>query len=168
MARVRTGNSSDEATDRLGNSCPEAMRQTLLYQRYPVLYRGRKRLITESLMSLGIERRDGWFDLLDRLSVRIEARALERPARGTRETDVRESEQVKEKYGTLRFYLAASDDDFDRWILEVEDESEGRELCGIAWRARRRDVVSDTLRRAYANGLSRAVPRPGASGHRYR
>lgn len=106
-------------------------RQTLLYQRYPVLYRGRKRPITESLMSFGFECGDGWFDLLERLSARIEARALERRARGTPETDLPEAEQVKEKYGTLRFYLARSDDDIDRWILEAEDESARTcELCG--------------------------------------
>lgn len=91
-----------------------------LIKAYPSLYAGVGKPITESLMSFGFECQDGWFDILDKLS-----RAL---------TDLNEdvvATQVKEKYGTLHFYIAGGSDRADELIDTAEDESAKTcEVCG--------------------------------------
>lgn len=91
-----------------------------LVKAYPDLYREVDRPPTESLMCFGFECLDGWFDILDRLS-----KAL---------TDLNEdvvAVQVKEKYGTLRFYIGVGSDEAFDLIEAAEAESEKTcELCG--------------------------------------
>ena len=69
-----------------------------LFNKYPKLYRGRFLPITQNLLPFGIETGDGWFDIIRDLSEALTKLDAEL---GT-ET---EAVQVKEKYGTLRFYI---------------------------------------------------------------
>lgn len=75
-----------------------------LYEDFPYLYRGRRKSIRQSLMPFGFECGDGWFAIIYKLSADIEALAK---ATGLDPLSNRWPEviQVKEKYGTLRYYL---------------------------------------------------------------
>src|SRR3990167_37910 len=64
-----------------------------LYKKYPVLYQQHKLSMSETCMCWGFDCGDGWFNILDVLSRLL---TLYLP-------DV-QALQVKEKYGTLRFY----------------------------------------------------------------
>ena len=78
-------------------------------------------------MSFGFECGDGWFNLIYELSKKIESRndKIEDP------NDYFIALQVKEKYGSLRFYLNTFDKEVDRWLGEAEIESESTcENCG--------------------------------------
>ncbi len=91
-----------------------------LIKMYPSLYRDVVKPPTESLMCFGFECLDGWFDILDRLSKEL--------------TDLNENVvavQAKEKYGTLRFYIAGGSDEAFDLIDKAEDESAKTcEVCG--------------------------------------
>ena len=89
----------------------------------------------------GFECGDGWFDLLWRLcedlekleneiikKMKIEDRAN---ALLLDEEGVIKVAQVKEKFGTLRFYLDASNDEMEKRIGQAENETEKTcEECG--------------------------------------
>jgi hypothetical protein len=86
-----------------------------LFARWPDIYLGRYEPLSHNLMSFGCECRDGWFCILDALSwvLTTHARAADRPPAM--------AVQVKEKYGTLRFY-ARGDDDFDAGAIAMAEE----------------------------------------------
>lgn len=93
---------------------------------YPGLYRDVDRPPRESLMCFGFECLDGWFNILDRLSKEL--------------TDLNEgvvAVQVKEKYGTLRFYIVGGSDKAYNLIDEAEHESLVTcETCGKSGKLR--------------------------------
>lgn len=74
---------------------------------------------------------DGWFDILRTLSVKIE-NLLERDE-GKYDSPVEMfAIQVKEKYGTLRFYMSCGTDEIDELIKETEALStQTCEVCGM-------------------------------------
>lgn len=85
---------------------------------FPSLYRDRDASLMVSLMPFGFECGDGWFDIIRRLSERLEPLGAV-------------ATQVKEKYGTLRFYIFGGGDAADAAIDEAERESETTcEICG--------------------------------------
>jgi len=99
-----------------------------LLDRFPKLYRGRAKPITENLMAFGFECSDGWFDIIAELSQKIDdiAKAADTP-----DDDWPEAFQVKEKFGGLRFYVGAATDE----VFAAIDEAEARsvrtcETCG--------------------------------------
>jgi hypothetical protein len=100
-----------------------------LFLAFPELYRGREKLITESLMAFDFECGDGWYDIIYRLSHDLTKIAKDSGI------EVPEVRQVKEKLGGLRFYTGAipnaiPDGYFIR-IDQAEDESECTcETCG--------------------------------------
>ena len=71
----------------------------LLYRHYPGLYRQAKLSMSETCMCRGFSCHDGWFALIDALSETIIAIDPECQA-----------VQVKEKFGTLRFYRSGNHD----------------------------------------------------------
>lgn len=82
---------------------------------------------------------DGWFDLIWRLSEKLEplckkshlAAITNRLLVGERDAARIYAVQVKEKFGTLRFYMSFSTQEMDKDISEAEDESERTcETCG--------------------------------------
>ena len=70
-----------------------------LFDTYPILYKDANAPLQQSLMAFGFEHGDGWFKLLDELSAKLEMLNNE-PACPYTTVAV----QVKEKFGTLRFY----------------------------------------------------------------
>ncbi len=83
-------------------------------------------------MSRGFCCGDGWFDLIDAFSARIEAESDRlREAEGWEEADLPMATQVKEKLGTLRFHVRPRTPE----ILEIfraafEASQHICELCG--------------------------------------
>jgi hypothetical protein len=78
-------------------------------------------------IAFGLECGDGWFNLLLELVTGLEAEINSLP---TEEQTHFKVIQVKEKYGTLRFYMNGTDKMYDL-IAEAERKSaETCELCG--------------------------------------
>lgn len=86
---------------------------------------------------VGFECGPGWYDILYRLSIKIE-RILEEVAEARKSVEGEEWEnlemyavQVKEKYGTLRFYMSCETDDISNLIEQAEAlSSQTCENCG--------------------------------------
>ena len=80
------------------------------------------------------ECRDGWFDLLWELSEKLEAEIVaieERNSSTDSKVKVPSAVQVKEKMGTLRFYMSAETDAIRGAIKEAQERSEITcEVCG--------------------------------------
>jgi len=81
-----------------------------------------------SPMARGFEHGDGWFDILWRLCADLEPLVTELE----KETGERfEAVQVKQKLGTLRFYVNHHTDAIDGRIAEAQEESSRTcEICG--------------------------------------
>jgi hypothetical protein len=80
---------------------------------FPILYAGARKPPTENLMCFGFSCGDGWFELIYELSQKIT------------ELDPNcEAMQVKEKFGTLRFYTGATTNEVFELIEEYENKSE--------------------------------------------
>jgi hypothetical protein len=89
-----------------------------LLDNYPALYSGYHKPMTETCMCWGFDCGDGWFEILRDLSDKLEP------------LDVVAS-QVKEKFGTLRFYLESGSDKAYAFIDEAEKlSSKTCEACG--------------------------------------
>lgn len=104
----------------------------ILLDRFPDLYRGRAKPITQSLMAFGFECADGWFDLLIELSEKIDQIAK---SGEVSDNEYPEVMQVKEKYGGLRFYTGGISEKIADEVFAVIDEYEKKsqktcELCG--------------------------------------
>jgi len=98
---------------------------TQLYLRFPDIFKGRNKPLTDSLMAFGLECSDGWYGLIYQLCEEIEKQAL---LEGVR---VPEARQVKEKFGELRFYVSGTTSS----ILDIIEESTDKsiticEICG--------------------------------------
>jgi len=99
-----------------------------LIDRFPKLYRGRTKPLTESLMAFGFEIGDGWFGIIVELSQRIDDIVK---AAGIPEEEYPEAMQVKEKFGGLRFYIGSATDEVFAAIDEAEAKSvKTCETCG--------------------------------------
>ncbi len=98
-----------------------------LCEDFPLLYRDRNAGMQSTCMCWGFPG-DGWEPLIRRLSEKLESAIAALPEE---EREHYRASQVKEKFGTLRFYMNASTDEMEQWIGEAEHES-GRacETCG--------------------------------------
>ena len=96
--------------------------QERLFKKYPKLFRQVDLPVEQSLMSFGIECGDGWYELIDDLCSKLQ------------HYDV-EAVQVKEKFGTLRFYLDYYPEGVDQLVEEAEERSSTIcEYCGKSGR----------------------------------
>jgi hypothetical protein len=90
-----------------------------LIAEYPNLYQGCSLSPEQSNMAFGFECDDGWFDIIKDLSAKLEPMGVV-------------ASQVKEKYGTLRFYVTmATDEAFDLIDAAEEKSATTCELCGL-------------------------------------
>ena len=89
--------------------------QDELIRRWPGVFRGRDRPLTQSLMAFGCECGDGWYPILDALCETLTKHAEELGR------EPPEAIQIKEKYASLRFYVDAADDiDYGAiWMAET-------------------------------------------------
>lgn len=105
-----------------------------LVEKYPKLFSGYGAPPDKSPMAFGFECDDGWFDLLDSLCAQL---TMLKPGAEDGEPLPLTALQVKEKYGTLRFYLGACTDE----ALTLVDFAEAMsakicEACGNRGRTR--------------------------------
>lgn len=80
----------------------------LLCERYPKMFAERYGSPHETAMCWGFECSDGWFDLIDTLCGSIQ-RYIDQNSRPNNEIPQVIVEQVKEKFGGLRFYTRGGD-----------------------------------------------------------
>lgn len=117
----------------------------------PLLYRsyGNEKSM-HSFAHWGFECGDGWFDLVMRLSLKIEADLEAMLAEGKRRQDLPSVHQVKEKFGTLRFHMN-SFAQWREWITEaVKASGKTCERCGRPGSSHVRSGFIKTLCPAHA------------------
>lgn len=90
-----------------------------LFDNFPKLYQPDPKL-QNNLMAFGFECGDGWFEIIKELSEKLNQ--TENPPY---------VEQVKEKFGELRFYVASATDEQYALIEEAEEKAVRTcEICG--------------------------------------
>jgi hypothetical protein len=98
-----------------------------LFERWPSWFKVTGDL-SHTLTPLGFQHDDGWFRLVWRLCEDLE------PLVAKAEKEIRRSFevlQVKEKFGTLRFYVSHHTDEIDQRINSAQEESSRTcEVCG--------------------------------------
>lgn len=90
-----------------------------LCQNYPKIFADRNRPMTETAMCWGFEHGDGWFNIINQLCGNIQNHIDWRAKQGHAVPQV-VAEQVKEKFGTLRFYYRGGDDVIDGMVRMAE------------------------------------------------
>jgi len=107
----------------------DAALDSLLCQNYPLLFRDRHASMQETAMCWGLECGNGWYELIDALCAQIDRHLQACFDEGDR-FNVKVV-QVKEKFGTLRFY-AAGEDDFISGLIWMAEALSGIlcETCG--------------------------------------
>ena len=102
-----------------------------LVRDFPNLYRAREWPMRDTCMCWGFPG-DGWEPLIRRLSEKLERLILAEPDRVHCYAD-----QVKEKFGGLRFYMSCSTDEMEAAIDEAEAEAwRTCEECGAPGKTR--------------------------------
>ena len=94
----------------------------LLCERYPKMLVNRHKPMTETAMCWGFECGDGWFNILDRLMDNIQHHINWKNRDGNVVPQVT-LDQVKEKFGTLRFYYTGGDDYISGLVSMAESMS---------------------------------------------
>lgn len=91
----------------------------LLCERYPKMMVNRNKPMMETCMCWGFECGDGWFNILDQLMGNIQHHI---DWKNKKEEVVPQVtlDQVKEKFGTLRFYYTGGDDVIDGMVRMAE------------------------------------------------
>lgn len=87
---------------------------------FPNLYRMRHGKMSHTCMCWGFDVGDGWHDIIRALSVKLEALILAMPEEARVECY---ADQVKEKFGGLRFYMSCQTDEMSALIREAEAAS---------------------------------------------
>jgi hypothetical protein len=97
---------------------------------FPKLFNHRHHGMQETAMCWGFEHGDGWEPLIRELATKLEAINDILP------NDLHiEASQVKEKYGTLRFYINAAPSAIADYVYQLIDEAEHKsaktcDVCG--------------------------------------
>jgi len=91
----------------------------LLCERYPQIFAERHLDMTQTCMCWGFETGDGWFEILNQLCASIQGHIDWQHKMG-RDVPQVVAEQVKEKFGTLRFYYRGGDD-YVRGLVSMAD-----------------------------------------------
>jgi len=85
-----------------------------LFKKYPEIFAGKDKSIMESLIPFGLECGSGWYRIIDTLCRLIQHYVQDHPDNSV------EAVQVKEKFGSLRFYINGGDDYVDGLITFAE------------------------------------------------
>ena len=101
-----------------------------LGERYPKMMVNRNKSMMETTMYWGFECGDGWFNIIDQLMGNIQHHIDWRNRKGEVVLQVT-VDQVKEKFGTLRFYYTGGDD-YVRGLVSMAESMSGVtcESCG--------------------------------------
>lgn len=101
--------------------------EIILYNKFNYMFDNRHLGAKKSNMCFGFECGDGWFQIIAELCGKIDAYLADK-------MDLKKSfkvNQVKETFGSLRFYVSVADDTIYSFIEEAEKKSEETcELCG--------------------------------------
>ena len=94
----------------------------LLCEKYPKMMVNRNLPMTETCMCWGFDCGDGWYNILDQLMGNIQHHI---DWKNRKEEVVAQVtlDQVKEKFGTLRFYYSGGDDAIDGMVRMAESMS---------------------------------------------
>lgn len=98
----------------------------LLCEKYPKIFKNRNSSVQESCMSCGFECEDGWFNLIDTLCSIIQNHVDWKTKNSSPEDseDLQPvADQVKSKFGGLRFYVSGGDDTISGMIIMAESLS---------------------------------------------
>ena len=99
-----------------------------LFNDFPLLFE-RNADIRRSAMGFGFECGDGWYDLIRELCEKLYPLVM--AFKPDEYGSFCSASQVKEKYGTLRFYMHISTDEMDTLIEEYQQlSSKTCEYCG--------------------------------------
>jgi hypothetical protein len=99
-----------------------------LYTTYADLYADHVLDDSESLMGFGFLCDDGWYDIIFRLSATLTTLIAANP---DLDPATARAFQVKEKFGTLRFYMRCTNAEMQQAIRQAEEESGSTcEMCG--------------------------------------
>jgi hypothetical protein len=109
----------------------------LLCQRYPKMMVNRNKSMMETCMCWGFEHGDGWYNIIDSLCGQIQHhidwqnKNFEKGHAQYKQVPQVVVSQVKEKFGTLRFYYHGGDDVIDGMVRMAESWSAvACEECG--------------------------------------
>jgi len=91
----------------------------LLCKKYPKMMVNRNLPMTETCMCWGFACGDGWFNILDQLMDNIQHHIDWKNKKGPVVAQVT-LDQVKEKFGTLRFYYSGGDDYISGMVAMAE------------------------------------------------
>lgn len=98
-----------------------------LYKKFPKIFRQKDLPMSQTCMCWGIACGDGWYPLIDTLCSLIQGRCNAKELNCPQV----EAAQIKEKFGTLRFYVNTGDDVISSYIGFAEYMSGTIcELCG--------------------------------------
>jgi len=101
-----------------------------LVEKYPLIFKNRHGDMRETLMCWGFEHGDGWYPIIDSLCGNIQNHIDWQTKQGKTVPQV-VATQVKEKFGTLRFYYDGGDDVIDGMVRMAESWSAvACEECG--------------------------------------
>jgi hypothetical protein len=101
-----------------------------LCDKYPLIFADRNKSMQETCMCWGFEHGDGWYNIIDSLCANIQNHIDWQNRQGEKVPQV-VATQVKEKFGTLRFYYNGGDDVIDGMVRMAESWSAvACEECG--------------------------------------
>jgi len=107
-----------------------------LCKKYPEIFKNRYGSLGETAMCWGFECGGGWYNIIDAACATIKNHEYNHKF-NNREFNPVVATQVKEKYGTLRFYYAGGDDYVDGVIAMAEHISAFTcETCGSPGKVR--------------------------------
>ena len=101
----------------------------LLCEKYPKMMVNRNKDMKETCMCWGFECGDGWFNILDQLMSNIQHHIdwnnqnFEKGYKQYKQVAQVTLDQVKEKFGTLRFYYTGGDDEISGMVRMAESMS---------------------------------------------
>jgi len=101
----------------------------LLCEKYPKMMVNRNKNMQETCMCWGFECGDGWFNILDQLMSNIQHHIdwnnqnFDKGYKQYKQVAQVTLDQVKEKFGTLRFYYTGGDDIIDGMVRMAESMS---------------------------------------------
>lgn len=108
----------------------------LLCEKYPKIFANRNKSMTETAMCWGFDHGDGWYKIIDNACSVIQ-RHIDWKNRSEEKVRQVTADQVKEKFGSLRFYVSGGDDYTDGVISMAEEMSSTTcEKCGSPGRLR--------------------------------
>ena len=104
-------------------------RDKLLCEKYPKMMVNRNKPMQETCMCWGFECGDGWYNILDQLMGNIQHhidwnnKNFEKGYTQYKQVPQVTLDQIKEKFGTLRFYYTGGDDVIDGMVRMAESMS---------------------------------------------